>query len=77
MSARPCAYFAISAVTTALVVHWYRRHRRARALKYIEHNGCHMPLPVAHPEDLSLSAERLDQITRWSDGWVAAGKVPG
>ena len=77
MSARPCAFLAISAVTTALVVLWYRRRRMTRALSYIEHTGCHLPLPVAHPEDLSLSAERLDQITRWSDGWVAAGKVPG
>mmetsp|Transcript_32726 Transcript_32726/g.86001 ORF Transcript_32726/g.86001 Transcript_32726/m.86001 type:complete len:875 (-) Transcript_32726:377-3001(-) len=77
MAPRPGAYVAISAVAAAAVVLWCRRRRRTRALEYIEHDGCRMPLPVAHPEDLSLSAERLDQITRWSDGWVASGKVPG
>ena len=77
MAPRPGSYVAVSAVAAAAVALWYRWRRKTRALEYIEHHGCRMPLPVAHPEDLSLSAERLDQITRWSDGWVAAGKVPG
>ena len=78
VSAR-AAIFAGLGTTTALIVYWYRMKRRAalRAIEHIEHEGCQMPLPAAHPEDVGLSPCRLSSITDWADGWVAAGKIPG
>ena len=35
------------------------------------------PLPLAAPEEVGLSSVRLQQISRWSDGWVESGKFPG
>uniref|UniRef100_A0A7S4BDV2 Beta-lactamase-related domain-containing protein n=1 Tax=Chrysotila carterae TaxID=13221 RepID=A0A7S4BDV2_CHRCT len=34
-------------------------------------------LRIVPPEAVGISSARLTQITRWSDGWVAAGKLPG
>eukprot|EP00931_Biecheleriopsis_adriatica_P041141 TRINITY_DN23546_c0_g1_i1.p1 TRINITY_DN23546_c0_g1~~TRINITY_DN23546_c0_g1_i1.p1 ORF type:complete len:1230 (+),score=197.98 TRINITY_DN23546_c0_g1_i1:58-3690(+) len=39
-------------------------------------NG-HAPLPLAAPESVGVSSERLTQISRWSDGWVSSLKMPG
>lgn len=35
------------------------------------------PLPLATPESVGISSERLSQISRWSDGWVSSLKLPG
>ncbi|EOD22334.1 hypothetical protein EMIHUDRAFT_101455 [Emiliania huxleyi CCMP1516] len=35
------------------------------------------PLPLAQPEAVGLSTQRLSEISRWSDGWVGSGKLPG
>lgn len=35
------------------------------------------PLPLAVPESVGLSSERLVQISNWSDGWCSSLKVPG
>jgi len=57
-----------------------RARRTRRALAMVEHDfksdGA-LPLPPANPNDVGLLADRLEHITRWSDGWIAAGKVPG
>jgi CubicO group peptidase (beta-lactamase class C family) len=47
-----------------MIEHDSRRHGR-------------LPLPPAHPAEVGLSAERLEHISTWADGWVASGKVPG
>lgn len=72
------AIFTGLGATTALIVYWYRRRRRAlRALQYVEHESCRMPLPASHPADVGLSPDRLNLISDWGDKWVAAGKIPG
>eukprot|EP00930_Biecheleria_cincta_P049196 TRINITY_DN34440_c0_g1_i1.p1 TRINITY_DN34440_c0_g1~~TRINITY_DN34440_c0_g1_i1.p1 ORF type:complete len:821 (-),score=91.88 TRINITY_DN34440_c0_g1_i1:248-2710(-) len=35
------------------------------------------PLPMAKPEEMNLSSERLAKISDWSDSWIDAGKIPG
>ena len=36
-----------------------------------------VPLPLAAPEDVGLSTQRLRALSAWSDGWVESGKIPG
>jgi len=64
-------------VATLLAV---RRMRRIRSMTMIEHDFAKhgpLPLPAAHPAEVGLCPERLEHITKWSDRWVASGKVPG
>ena len=34
-------------------------------------------LPLVSPDQVGLSAERLNRISTWMKGWVDAGKLPG
>ena len=34
-------------------------------------------LPLAAPDQVGLSAARLDRITKWMKGWVDGGRLPG
>ncbi len=34
-------------------------------------------LPVVSPEQVGLSAARLDRVRKWMHGWVDSGKLPG
>ena len=79
MASARYAIFAGLGATATLIIYCYRIRRRAarRAVEHIEHTGCQMPLPAAHPEDVGLIPHRLSVITDWADDWVAAGKIPG
>lgn len=73
---------AIAAAGSGIVIAWAlaaRLRRRRRALLVAIDPSRHgpPPLPLAAPEDVGLSSERLHQISAWSDGWVASGKFPG
>ena len=55
----------------------FRRRRRPHLVEIDpEHHGP-PPLPLASPEEVGLSSERLRHISLWSDGWTDAGKLPG
>ena len=34
-------------------------------------------LPLAAPDQVGLSAARLDRITKWMASWVDSGRLPG
>jgi len=68
------------AAAACITVAYLHRRRRRKLWKLVEIDPSRHgppPLPLASPEEVGLSSERLQRISTWSDGWVQSGKLPG